>query len=75
MHSAIVTVNSAATFEFKPLEAYFNAGKTEAVACGLTNGSIIIYNLYDLFSIANKNRAYVTFKVYTSKDKAYTVNK
>ena len=74
-----INVSSAATFDFKPLDAYFNADKTEATAYGTPDGTNITYDLYDLFSIASADRAYVSFaeKVpapYTENNVEYTAD-
>ena len=60
--SISVTVNDpAATYDFKPLAAYFNADKTEATAYGVYASGAITYNLYNLFNVKDADKANVYF--------------
>ena len=57
-----VTVKDpAATYDFKPLAAYFNADKTEAIAYGAYANNEITYDLYNLFQVKDADKVNVYF--------------
>ena len=74
-----IVVNAATTFDFKPLDAYFNTAKTEATAYGTANGTNITYDLFELFNIGNADKVNVRFAekvpaAYTEGGVQYTAN-
>lgn len=58
---SVTVKDPAATYDFKPLAAYFNADKTEAVAYGKYIDETITYDLYNLFDVKDADRGNVYF--------------
>ena len=76
-YTVSVTVKDpAATYDFKPLAAYFNDAKTEATAYGKYENGVITYNLYNLFNVKAEDRSKVYFSetVPTRTDKKDELN-